>query len=66
MSLLTKEELDREICYLMSRNILERLLKEKLITKEEKKELNKILLDKYMPIISLLIEGCEDNECNNH
>ena len=66
MSLLTKEELDREICYLMSRNILERLLKEKLITKEEKKELNKILLDKYGPIISLLIEGCEDNECNNH
>lgn len=66
MSLLTKEELDREICYLMSRNILERLLKEKLITKEEKKELNKILLGKYGPIISLLIEGCEDNECNNH
>ena len=39
---------------------------EKWKTKEEKKELNKILLDKYMPIISLLIEGCEDNECNNH
>lgn len=53
---LTEEEFNQELSYLVSKQIINDLLKHGYLTSEEYSSIKKALLDHYKPLISTFLE----------